>query len=252
MCFEYKNLRKRFQIYTEDTGFLLNRYTLNIKDPSIQKMMETDRTKNFHRIYIPVLVTHSMDLVAQVHNYFTKPGVYPPVRMVTPCCYAILMIVWGICRWIPTLRKNPKTIYINFIYLLILCGSTYTNYALSDQLPENFQKNDQLATQGKFFMMLIIIHLANFTSLLFSCFVQVPICILTFWSIVDIQAKWWGDPSTGLPVEQQDPQKVKLYVFIRIICVSWVLFVTVWDNYLRQYDLSKKTIENVLVRQSQT
>lgn len=82
-------------------------------------------------------------------------------------------------------------------------------------------------------MGLIICHIANFTSFSFSCFFQVP--IVWFASITNIMRELQesGLPDSKLPVNEQDPKDKQLYVFTRMVYITWVLLATTVDNYLR-------------------
>ena len=130
--------------------------------------MEAERTLQFHRIFYPIFILHLVVLVDQLFQLCSSPDTYIYMRLVGPSLDMTLMIVWWVVRQRQQLRENPKSIYINFIYLLQVCIVTTINCGLRDKLPYRFQEVDIYGLQFKFAIHVLIGHACNFNSLVFT------------------------------------------------------------------------------------
>lgn len=58
--------------YTKETYFLLNRFTLRIRDPEIEARFNKKRTEKFSTLFLPVLISVLLLTVERVTTYFLR------------------------------------------------------------------------------------------------------------------------------------------------------------------------------------
>ena len=100
--------------YQFRSNYLLDNFTLKIKDKEITKLFGDARCESFHRICYPIISVNFLYFIYRLYQFIFVANT-PLIRLLSVCLNLLFLIFWFIIKKrFPLARWGPM---FNFVYL---------------------------------------------------------------------------------------------------------------------------------------
>lgn len=224
--------------YSERSYFLMNHYTLRIKDIEIRRHYNEALASNFNQLFKSTLTINIIYAILRVVLFIIYPS--PSYAgLFGTSIHLIFVSIWGIIKWRKPLYAPP----VVFFYALAWC--IFTNLSWRDQLPWFLLESDRTMDENSIFVTLLITHSLNYNNFLTSLFLMPPIILCSYYSQLVAQVQLYTDPYTLEPLDETGKSS-----FVENKLTEMIMMVSLVSvhHYLIQRDLSIIVIEKQMIK----
>jgi hypothetical protein len=173
-------------MFDKRSHYLLNHFTLQVKDHEIARAVENQNAANNANIMKPVVyITASYALL---HLFEFIVWGLAPIKLYssfTHVFYALLILL--------VMQKSPSgATRVIWLYLLHWC--IQVNLTYRDAVPEVFLESDKASDDNSILTSLVVCHMLNQNSFLVTIFLQPTIVLFSYHYQLVIQARLFRDP----------------------------------------------------------
>lgn len=181
--------------FSQKSHYLLNHFTLTIKDPLLNKQAAMGRARRLTYFLkpIPILCIFNV-LIRSLIYVYTEPK---DLGYLLAGLIEIFLVIGMIVMSRYSVLHAPK---LMFIYTLVV--SLVTNLSCRDMLPEGLNQN-KYTVEYDLFICVQVCNLINCNSFSSTLLVWTPMVLLSYLAQLFASVDQWLDPITGVALDKE-------------------------------------------------
>lgn len=179
-----KKLRNR--MFDKRSHYLLNHFTLQVKDHEIARAVEDQNATNFTNYIMPVIYMTAIYALLHLVEFIVLG--LAPIKLYSSFTHLFYSLMFFLVK-----QKSPSgATRVIWLYLLHWC--IQVNLTYRDAVPEVFLESDKSSDDNSILTSLVVCHMLNQNSFLVTIFLQPTIVLVSYYYQLVIQARLFRDP----------------------------------------------------------